>query len=168
MISKASLKYVRISPVRVRQVINIIRGKSVINAMGYLSNINKRPRIYLLELLKSALSNAKHQHAGINESDLFISTIRVDNGPMLKRFRAASMGSAVPIIHRTSHITVELDKITSPAQELKDIALHKTGKMPVSKRPFHTKTDTAKKEKGETGKRSFKKKALKKTARRKG
>ena len=110
MISKATARYIRISPRKTRLVTRLLRDKSVTDAYGILLTVNKRACRYVDQLLKSAVSNAKQKSPGINESDLYISKIMVDGGPSLKRFQAASMGRAGMIRKRTAHISMELSE----------------------------------------------------------
>jgi len=117
MITKASLRYIRISPRKFRLIIPLIKGKNAEEAVAILASIKKRASTYALELLKSALANAKRMQ-GVQVSDLYISKLIANGGPMLKRFRAASMGRASPILKRTSHVTVELDVAKSPQDDL--------------------------------------------------
>jgi large subunit ribosomal protein L22 len=107
-ITRARARFVRISPRKVRQVIDLIRGRDVITAETILSNLNKKAAYIVAKVLKSAIANAEHNH-GMKKEQLYICKIYADQGPMLKRWRAASMGRAVMIRRRTSHITVELD-----------------------------------------------------------
>jgi len=107
MIVKAQVKYVRISPTKVRQVIDLIRNRDVVQAESILSNLNKRATPQLLKLLKQAVANAKVK--GIGAEQLYISKIVCNAGPMWKRFKAAAFGRAAPILRRTSHIRLELD-----------------------------------------------------------
>lgn len=107
-VTKAIARYVRISPYKVRQVINLIRGKDVTTAEAILANLNKRAAQIVNKVLKSAISNAEHNY-GMKRENLYISRIFADQGPMYKRYRAAAFGRPVMIRHRTSHITVELD-----------------------------------------------------------
>lgn len=116
MISKAHARFIRVSPRKVRMVVDIVRGKSVYSALSILTNTNKRAAEYVEDILKSAMSNAK-RNPDIKDENLYISKMVVDGGPSLKRFRAASMGRASMIKHRTSHITIELDLI--PAKKTK-------------------------------------------------
>lgn len=108
MVSKAVAKYVRVSPRKVRQVIDMIKGEDVEKALAILANLNKGARVYVVRLLKSAISSAKSLN--LRPKDLYISRITADGGPMLKRYRAAPMGRATPIRKRTTHIRIELDK----------------------------------------------------------
>lgn len=109
MVSKAVLRYLRLSPRKVRQVIDLVRGKDIDSAEAILSNLNKRPANFVLKLLKSAIANAEYK--GFKGRRLYISKITADGGPMLKRYRAAPFGRAVMIRHRTTHIAIELDEI---------------------------------------------------------
>ncbi|MCX5702382.1 MAG: 50S ribosomal protein L22 [Candidatus Omnitrophica bacterium] len=107
MIAKAEGKFLRLTPTKVRQVIDLIRHRDVLEAEAILINLNKRPKEYLIKLLKQAVANAKVK--GFNSPQLYISKIICDGGPSWKRFKAAAFGRAVPIKKRTSHIKIELD-----------------------------------------------------------
>ncbi len=136
MLSKAIVKYIRISPRKVRLVIDLVRGKSLKDAMFILENLNKKGAIYVRELLISAFSNAKRTDKNLTERDVVVSKIFADGGPTLKRFRAGSMGRAGKIRKRTAHIHVELDrakslKVAEPLKEVKPAG--KVKKAPVKK-----------------------------------
>ena len=107
MIAKAEGKFLRLTPTKVRQVIDLIRHRDVLEAEAILINLNKRPKEYLIKLLKQAVANAKVK--GFNPLQLYISKIICDGGPSWKGFKAAAFGRAVPIKKRTSHIRIELD-----------------------------------------------------------
>lgn len=107
MIAKAELKFVRGSAKKIRQVIDLIRNQDVNRALAVLSMVNKRPRVVVEKLLKSAISNAKNK--GLKEDNLYISKIVADEAARWKRFRAAAFGRATEILKRTSHIKIELD-----------------------------------------------------------
>ena len=107
MIVKAEGKFIRISPTKIRQVIDLIRGKDVLPAEALLINLKKRPCEYLIKILKQAVANAKVK--GFNPDKLYISKIICDVGPSWKRFKAAAFGRAAPIKKRTAHIKIELD-----------------------------------------------------------
>ncbi|MBI2350547.1 MAG: 50S ribosomal protein L22 [Deltaproteobacteria bacterium] len=109
MISKAIARYIRVAPRKARQVINLIRGEDVSQALAMLGTLNRGAAVPVAKVLKSALSNAKRL-SGIKDSDLYISLINVDEGPMFKRFKAQAMGRATTIRRRTSHIYVELER----------------------------------------------------------
>jgi len=109
MLAKTVEKYIRISPLKAREVINIVRGKNVEEALGILSNLNKKAAVVIKKSLESAIANAKGK-VGEDVEGLYISKIIADQGPMYKRFKPAAMGRAVMIRKRTTHIRVELDK----------------------------------------------------------
>ncbi len=107
MIAKAEGKFLRISPPKVRQVIDLLRHKDVLEAQSILANLNKRPKEYLVKILKSVIANAKVK--GFNTEQLYISKIVCNVGPAWKRYKAAAFGRAAPIKKRTAHIKIELD-----------------------------------------------------------
>ena len=110
MISKASVKFVRISPRKVRYVIDLIRHKNVPAARGILNGSPRRAGGILQKLLDQAI-DAAEKNSQIKANHLFISKVTADGGPSMKRFRAASMGRASVIVKRTSHILLELDLV---------------------------------------------------------
>lgn len=108
MIAKASARFIRVSPRKVRQVADLVRGKNVGQAFSLLSNVNKGAVVYVEEVLQSAVSNAKRKQPELNPQELRITKLTVDGGPTMIRYRAASMGRASMVRRRTSHINVEL------------------------------------------------------------
>jgi len=107
MIAKAEGKFLRVSPRKAGQVMDLIRSKDALTAQSILLNINKRPKEYLIKILKSAIANAKVK--GFNIEQLYVSKAICNPGPSWKRFKAAAFGRAQPILKRTSHIKIELD-----------------------------------------------------------
>ena len=103
----AQLNYLRMSPRKVREVADVIRGRPVQAAQEYLKFLSKSPRAPLAKLLKSAVHNAKHNY-GLEPEKLFIKELRVDGGPTLKRQMPRAFGRAFPIRKRSSHITLVL------------------------------------------------------------
>lgn len=108
MISRASVKFVRISPRKVRYVIDLIRRKKVWEAQGILNGSPRRAGDIVRKLLKQAV-DAAEKNSQVAAKDLMVSKVMADGGPVMKRFRAASMGRASVIRKRTSHIYLELD-----------------------------------------------------------
>ena len=108
MISKASVSFVRISPRKVRYVIDLIRHKSVPQAQAILTGSPRRGGEILRKLLDQAV-NAAERNSKVTPEQLVVSKALADGGPMMKRFRAATMGRANHIKKRTSHIQIELD-----------------------------------------------------------
>lgn len=130
MISKASVKFVRISPRKVRYVIDLIRKKKVSEAIGILNGSPRRAREIVEKLLNAAV-DAAVRNSQADVKNLFISRITADGGPSMSRFRAASMGRASVIKKRTSHIQLELDLIKKNAVSAAPLA--KTAKTPAKK-----------------------------------
>ncbi len=106
--SKAKISYIRIAPRKARLVADLIRGVDVEHSRFYLLFSTKRASVAMLKLLNSAVANAKQIESSVSESDLFIKEVRVDEGPVLRRFRPVSRGRAHPIAKKTSHITIVL------------------------------------------------------------
>ena len=104
----AKLSNLRTSPRKVRQVIDLVRGKKVESARTILTFTINKSASPVLKLLESAVASAKNSFH-LNEADLFVSKITVDEGPKLKRWHPMSRGRAYPIIKRTSHIFLALD-----------------------------------------------------------
>lgn len=128
MVTRAMLRYVRISPRKFRLIIPIVKGKNPEAAIMTLSTVKKGASKMAIDLLRSAIANAKRMQ-GVDVADLYISRFVANCGPQLKRFRAASMGRASHIRKRTSHIILELDRIpVSNKQAQSDAAVsHEKG-----------------------------------------
>ncbi len=105
METKATAKYIRISPRKVRQVVNLIRGKKVDEALAILKFTPKVSTDPVSKVLNSAVANAEH-NLELSPDDLYVTSIYVDQGPTLKRIMPRAMGRADKIRKRTSHITV--------------------------------------------------------------
>jgi large subunit ribosomal protein L22 len=105
---KASAKYVRISPRKVRMVVDTVRGKSVSQALSILTLTRKKAAKPVQKVLRSAVANATENDGISDVDDLLIDQIMVDEGPTLKRFMPRARGRATPIHKRTSHIRVSL------------------------------------------------------------
>jgi len=115
---KATLRYLRMSPRKVRLVANLIKGKTVKEAQDYLKILKKRAKEPLLKLLKSAVSNAKHNF-NLSPENLYIYQLRVDEGPSLKRWMPRARGSASLIKKRSSHIYLVLKEIKEKEEKNK-------------------------------------------------
>ncbi|BCV24282.1 MAG TPA: 50S ribosomal protein L22 [Firmicutes bacterium] len=105
MEAKAVARYVRISPSKVRIVLDLIRGKSAAEALGILRFTPKRGSRLVEKVLRSAIANAQN-NLDLNPADLLVLRAYADEGPTLKRYHPRRMGQAFPILKRTSHITV--------------------------------------------------------------
>ena len=105
MEAKAHLKYARISPRKVKIVLDLIRGKDVAQAMAILKNTPKSASEYLTKLLRSAVANAENNF-NMDASKLYVSECFVCPGPILKRIMPRAQGRAFRILKRTSHVTM--------------------------------------------------------------
>ena len=101
----AHVKYVRMSPRKVKLVCDMIRGKDVKTAAAYLNQTTKAACEPMAKLLKSAVANAEHKH-GMTADNLYVSTVIANPGPVLKRGRIASRRGFVRIMKRTTHISI--------------------------------------------------------------
>lgn len=106
----AHLRYLRISPRKVRLCADVMRGKTVKDADLQLRALRKGGAEPLRKLLRSATANAKHNFSITDTDALVVSSIRVDKGPTLKRFMPRARGSAAPIRKRMSHISLVLEQ----------------------------------------------------------
>ena len=106
----AKVKYVRMSPSKVRIMLDVIRGKRAVEAMAILENSTQIAREPLVKLLKSAIANAEN-NKGMNKDDLVVAECYVCTGPTLKRMMPRAKGRADRILKRTCHITIVLDEI---------------------------------------------------------
>lgn len=103
--AQATAKTVRIAARKVRLVIDLIRGKSVAEALAILQFTPRGASPVVAKVLNSAVANAENNF-DLDRQDLVVSEAYVNEGPTLKRFRPRAKGSASPINKRTSHITV--------------------------------------------------------------
>ncbi len=125
---KASLKYLHISPRKVRIITNLIKGMDVGKAKLQLRLQSRRAARPLLKLLDSAVASAKHNF-NLEEKNLYISKIVTNEGPTFKRFRARARGSAAPIMKRTTHVVLELaEKIVTPPKKVTEAVPEKVEK----------------------------------------
>jgi large subunit ribosomal protein L22 len=103
----ATLRYARISPQKCRLIADLIRGKSVANALQILAFTPKKGAKLVKKVLESAVANAEHNdRADIDE--LKVETVFVNEAPRMRRFKASAKGRASPRRKRSSHITVKV------------------------------------------------------------
>jgi large subunit ribosomal protein L22 len=112
MESKAILRFARVSARKARLVADLVRGKDVPDAIEMLAFTQKKSAPLIKKLIESAVANAEHEagraESNVDVDDLFVKTIYVDAGPMLRRFRPRAQGRATKVLKKTSHITVVL------------------------------------------------------------
>ncbi len=106
----ARARYVRMSPMKVRRVVDLVRGMPVGQAASVLRFAQQAAAGPVAKLVASAVANAENNF-DIDPSTLVISTITVDEGPTMKRFQPRAQGRAYRIRKRTSHITVEVTSV---------------------------------------------------------
>ena len=108
--ARAQARYVRITPMKARRVIDLIRDMPAQEALSVLKFAPQAAGETVLKVVESAIANAresaKRSNERLDEADLYISEVFVDEGPTLKRFRPRAQGRASQILKRTSHITV--------------------------------------------------------------
>lgn len=104
-------KYIKMSPIKVRRVLSLIKEKNVEEALNILDYTPKRAAIVLKKALQSAVANyfARENAPKVTPGDIYIKKINVDGGPVLRRFRPMSMGRVGRIRRRTSHITIVIE-----------------------------------------------------------
>jgi large subunit ribosomal protein L22 len=142
VITKAKLSQLRISPRKVRLLIDHIRGMKARQAVVQLQFSKKHASRPVLKLLQSAMANARHNHA-LKEETLVIKQAFVDGGPILYRWMPRAMGRATPIRKRTSHITIVLEgDVDEKAAKAKEQEIKK------AKKQESKKEEDEKKEKG--------------------
>ena len=116
----AKSKYIRVSPRKLRRVVDVIRGMDVITASDKLKFMPYTAAVVVNKVLKSAVSNAKENNK-LNPAELRITKVYVDQATTLRRWRAMSRGRGFPILKRTSHLTIEVnhDEHLATQQDLK-------------------------------------------------
>lgn len=107
MEARAIAKHVRISPRKLRPVADMVRGMNVEEALAVLEFTPRKGADILSKVIKSAKANAENNHE-MNTDALYLAEVYANQGPTMKRWRAASMGRGVKILKRTSHVGVVL------------------------------------------------------------
>ncbi len=118
MEAKASLRYLRITPRKVRAVADLIRGKKVDQALAQLAFVEKRAAEPVAKLLRSAVANADQASKGsIDVDQLRVKSLMVDQGPSLRRYMPRAMGRAIKILKKTSHIALTVTDEAPPKKK---------------------------------------------------
>jgi len=128
--AKATARFIRISPYKVRRVLELIRGRDVAEAVAALDFTPSTAAPVIKKVLNSAAANAEANH-GMDRERLRVSRAYADAGPSLRRYRAGSIGRGGVIRRRMSHITVIVDERpaepTAPRRRLRRPARAKGG-----------------------------------------
>ncbi|MGB3185177.1 MAG: 50S ribosomal protein L22 [Ornithinimicrobium sp.] len=118
--ARAQARFVRVTPMKARRVVDLVRGKQVGEAVSILKFAPQAASEPVLKVLQSAVANARYRAeqtaSGFNENSLVVSEAFVDEGPTMKRFRPRAQGRASQILKRTSHITVVVSESNSSAK----------------------------------------------------
>ena len=127
--SIARVRHIRVTPMKARRVVNMIRGKQAVEALAILKFAPQGASDPVYKLVASAMANARVKadasNSYLDEQDLFVSAAFVDEGTTLKRFQPCAQGRAFQILKRTSHITIVLN---TPDEAAVATATKKAGK----------------------------------------
>lgn len=107
---KAQARYLRVSPRKLKLVVDLVRRQRLDKALLQLASLPQAAAKPVLKLLRSAEANARHNYK-FNQGELWISRIEVGQGPRLKRWRPAARGAAHPIHRPTAHLKVVLSDV---------------------------------------------------------
>ena len=145
---RAEAKYVRVSARKARLVTEHIRGRSVPEARTVLAFTERAVAKEIEKVLHSAVSNAEANH-GLIGDELFVSTVYVDEGPTIKRWRARARGRVARINKRTCHITIKVAQLegVAPAPAAPAVEETATTAKPPRKRAAAAKKPTTRKKK---------------------
>ena len=109
---KAKSKFIRVSPYKLRPLVDVVRGYSVERALAWLKTYSSTKRVRPLEkVIFSAYSNAKQVEQNLMMNELMIKDIRVDQGPTFRYYQPTAMGRAAVLRKRLSHVEVVLEKV---------------------------------------------------------
>ncbi len=113
---KAKARNIKISPRKVRLVIDVVRGLKVDSALSQLRFVSKKAVIPVTKLINSAIANAVNTY-DLDKSNLFVKEIRVDEGVTMKRWMPRARGRATPLRKRTSHINIVLSELVDSGKK---------------------------------------------------
>ena len=105
MEAKAVAKYVRMSPIKLKPIVDLVRGKDLNEALTILKFTPGKGSVLVEKVVKSAAANAENNH-NMNVDKLYIAEIYANQGPTMKRIHPRSRGQAFKILKRSSHVTV--------------------------------------------------------------
>jgi large subunit ribosomal protein L22 len=159
----ATAKYIRMSPTKARQVVDLIRGRHVEDARRVLRFTSRAASTPVGKVLESAIANAEH-NGSLPADELIVARAWVDEGPTLRRFRPRALGRATRIRKRTCHISVV---VARPEEEHEEHEEHEETEAPARKRstrrPGAGKPDESKPERKKSTRKSTAKSTAKKT-----
>lgn len=141
---EATLKNLRISPRKVRLVINLIKGMDATNALVQLSHTVKGSSRDIEKLLRSAIANAENNF-GLDRENLIVADVQVGGGPTLKRWLPRAHGRATPLMKRTSNVYLILDEKIEGVKKKVKKATKKDSESEAGDTKSETETKTARK-----------------------
>ena len=104
---QALTRYARMSPKKMREISRIVQGRKAAEALEYLALIPRKSAVLIAKTLKSAIANAENNN-NLSADNLTIKLALIENGPVLKRFKAGARGTAMPRRKKMSHIRIVL------------------------------------------------------------
>jgi large subunit ribosomal protein L22 len=110
METRAAAKFIRVSPRKIRLVMDQVRGRKVEEALNILSFAPQKGARILRKLINSAVANAE-QNSNVDVDSLYVKRLYADEGPTMKRWRPRAQGRATRINKRTSHLTIIVDEM---------------------------------------------------------
>jgi len=158
----ASARYVRITPLKARRVVDLVRGIPVDQALSILEFAPQAAAETVHKVLRSAVANAETTE-GLDTHDLVVSVAQVDEGPTMKRWRPRAQGRATRINKRTSHITLAVEPAASLAPQPKAPAKKAAAKKAPATKAAASSAQTDEQPAKKTAKKAPAKKAAKKT-----
>jgi large subunit ribosomal protein L22 len=162
----ATAKYIRMSPTKARQVVDLIRGRHVEDARRVLRFTSRAASAPVAKVLESAVANAEH-NAALPADELVVARAWVDEGPTLRRFRPRALGRATRIRKRTCHIAVVVGRPTQQLEETERPARRRPTRKAGAGKPDETKPDRKKSTRKSTAKTTAKDTTAKDTTTRK-
>jgi large subunit ribosomal protein L22 len=162
----ATAKYIRMSPTKARQVVDLIRGRHVEDARRVLRFTPRAASAPVGKVLESAIANAEHNGA-LPADELVVARAWVDEGPTLRRFRPRALGRATRIRKRTCHIAVVVGRPEEEHEETEAPAPTRPTRRPAAPKPDESKPDRKKTTRKSTAKSTAKKTTAKKKSTRK-
>jgi len=104
----ATLRFARVSARKARLVADLVRGKSVGEAVRNLAFLDKKTAPLLQKLIESAVANVEAKNTEVDVDGLYVAKVEIGQGPTMRRFRPRAQGRATPILKKTAHITVHI------------------------------------------------------------
>jgi len=110
MQARAKARYVRVTPRKVNQVLDLVRGRNVGEAITTMSFSKRHVSTQIEKLIRSAVANAVQAESSVDVDELYVKEALVGPGPTMKRWLPRAQGRATPLLKRTSHITIILEE----------------------------------------------------------